>query len=335
MKANNKNLGLFSALALITLVIAASVAFSSWLFWNDRANWPVFPSDVQNQAGLKAAASPAPEVVASIERDYGWRIGDIVPATIFMKQKPGTVIDMHSIALAGDFELVGAPELFQLDKADGTRIYRAKVKLQSFSAVPQLALKANISYRVLSTNEDITVDLPAIDPFTSQTWDGRDKIQEGKLAIQHGLHGWITLAYFAVGLGGLIFFWKLIRYFRSISLSAVQKLFTSRFIKARRQFDAVWALMEAGDRSHARYVELSRIIRKLYVIETKTSLEAKYWYLYGSNGPAEIADMLIECDKVIYLNRVLSDEEHARIKQIFDHLVPVYSKTVDTEPEEV
>ena len=86
--------------------------------------------------------------------------------------------------------------------------------------------------------------------------------------------------------------------------------------------------------SHNRYVELARIIRKLYVIETKTSLEAKFWYLYGSNGPAEIADMLIECDKVIYLNRVLTEEEHQHIKQIFDHLVPVYSKTVDLESEE-
>jgi len=111
-------------------------------------------------------------------------------------------------------------------------------------------------------------------------------------------------------------------------------LMVSRFIRARRQFDQIWAQMEAGNRSQDNYVALARIIRKLYLIETKTSLEAKYWYLYGSNGPTEIAEMLIECDKVIYLGRVLDEAEHQRIKQIFDYLVPVYQKPVKPVDED-
>jgi len=317
-----KKLGFFSSFGLVALLVALAIGFCSWLYWEDRTQWPVFPSEVHSAAGAQAAASSAPEVEAVLERDYGWRIGDIVPVTIYLKQKPGTVVDLHSIALAGDFELVGEPDLFESSRPDGSKVYRVKVKLQSFSVAPQLNLKANISYRVLATNDDVTVDLPTVAPYTSKTWDGRKLIQEGKLDTVQGMHGWITLAYLLVGVFGTFYFWRLSRHFYNLIPVPVRpRVGPSRFIKARKQFDAVWAKMEAGDRSRANYTELSRIIRALYNIETKTALEAKYWYLYGHNGPSEIADMLMECDKVIYQNRVLEDEEHYRIKNIFDSLV--------------
>ncbi len=338
MKKNNK-LGFFSSIGLVALLLALAVGCCTALFWEDRTDWPQFPSDQVAGAGAPAVVSPGagsagtasaapanqPEIVATLDRDFGWRIGDVVPVTVYMKQKPGTVIDMHSIALAGDFEMVGAPDLFELTRPDGSKVFRVKLKLQSFSVAPQLDLKANVSYRVVASNEDVTVDIPTIAPYTSKTWDGRKLIQEGKLVIIHGLHGWITLAYVLVGVFGTVFCWRLCRKFYNLLPVAVQRLLgPSRFIKARRQFDAVWAKMEAGDRSRENYVALARIIRKLYLIETKTTLEAKYWYLYGHNGPASIADMLMECDKVIYLDRILTDEEHYRIKTIFDSLVQPY-----------
>lgn len=321
----NKKLGFFSSFGLAALLVAFAVGICTMLFWEDRTEWPSFPSDAQTPVGVLAAASSTPELAATLDRDFGWRIGDVLSVTVYMKQKPGTVIDMHSIALAGDFELVGAPDVFELTKPDGSKVYRVKLKLQSFSVAPQLDLKANVSYRVLASNEDITVDLPTIAPYTSKTWDGRKLIQEGKLDILHGLHGWITAAYVVLGFVGFSFFWRLCRKFYSLLPVAVKRLLgPSRFIKARKQFDAVWAKMEAGDRSRENYVALARIIRRLYLIETKTTLEAKYWYLYGHNGPPEIADMLMECDKVIYLDRTLTDEEHYRIKTIFDSLVQPY-----------
>lgn len=330
-------LGFFSSFGLAALLLALAVGCCALLFWNDRTEWPKFPSDAQTPVGVLAASSSTPEIVANLDRDFGWRIGDVLSVTVYMKQKPGTVIDMHSIALAGDFELAGAPDIFELTKADGSKVYRVKLKLQSFSVAPQLDLKANVSYRVLASNEDVTVDLPTIAPYTSKTWDGRKLIQEGKLVILHGLHGWITLAYILGGLIGFSFFWRLCRKFYNLLPVAVKRLLgPSRFLKARRQFDAVWAKMEAGDRSRENYVALARIIRRLYLIETKTTLEAKYWYLYGRNGPSEIADMLMECDKVIYLNRTLTDEEHYRIKTIFDSLVQPYhqlAKPVDEDED--
>ena len=322
-----KKLGFFSSLGLVALLMAFAVGCCTLLFWEDRTEWPVFPSEQHSASSPAVTPSDKPEIVATLDRDFGWRIGDVVPVTVYMLQKPGTVIDMHSIALAGDFELVGAPDQFELSRQDGSKVYRVKLKLQSFSVAPQLDLKANVSYRVLANNDDVTVDIPTIAPYTSKTWDGRKLIQEGKLVIVHGLHGWITLAYVLVGLFGASFFWKLTRRFYHLLPVAVQKLLgPSRFIKARRLFDAVWAKMEAGDRSRENYVAIARIIRRLYLIETKTTLEAKYWYLYGHNGPAAIADMLEECDKVIYLGRTLSDDEHYRIKTIFDSLVQSYAQ---------
>jgi hypothetical protein len=322
MRNKNKKLGFIPALLALLIATALGVAACAAIFWSDRTEWPIFPSEVRTQAGLKAAAAPDPEIVAHLERDFGWRIGDVIPVTVYLKQKPGTLVDLNSIALAGDFEMVGAPDFFELSRPDGAKVYRVKIKLQSFTAAPQWSLKANISYRLLATNDDITVDLPTIAPYTSKTWDGRDKAQEGKLVILHGWHDWMTLLYLVVGAVGTVVFFRYSRYFYNMMpMKTRLRKRLSRFIKARRQFDAIWAKMEAGDRSRENYVALSRVIRKLYLLETKTSLEAKFWFLYGRNGPAEIADMLIECDKVIYLNAVLSDEEHYRIKTIFDSLV--------------
>lgn len=322
MNKQNKKLGLVSALLAIIAATILGVAACAAIFWSDRTEWPIFVSEVRSAEGAKAAQSPAPEIVAHLERDFGWRIGDVVPVTVYLKQKPGTVIDLNSIALAGDFEMVGNPDLFELSRPDGSKIYRAKIKLQSFKAQPQWSIKANISYRVLATNEDITVDLPAIAPYTSKTWDGRKEAQEGKLDTQHGVHDWLTLLYVCIGATGTLVFFNLSRrFYNEMPMKTRLRKRASRLVRGRRDFDAIWAKMEAGDRSRENYVALSRVLRKLYLLETKTSLEAKFWFLYGRNGPAEIADMLIECDKVIYLNRVLSDEEHYRIKTIFDNLV--------------
>jgi hypothetical protein len=326
-----KKLGRFSAFLLITLLIAAVCGSLAWLAWDGRTQWPTFPSDVvagqaPTEAQKAAAASLAPEVVVVVDRDYGYRIGDVIPVTIFFKEKAGSEIDLHSMAVDGDFEIVGEPTFFARSAADGSRRLRVEVKLQSFSPVPKLVLNANLSYRVKATNDDVTVTLPALEAYTSNTWDGRDIVQEGKLPFNPGLDPFATGGLVLGGLFGSIFFFSLfLRYRRERPIALELKGLPNRFLLARRDFNEIWARMEAGDRSADRYAELSQLLRRLYKVETKTTLEASYFLLYSYNGPIQVADILRTCDRVIYRDEVLSEEDHLGIKAVFDYLVPSYS----------
>jgi hypothetical protein len=317
--------------ALLIVVAAASL---SWFFWDTRTTWPQFPSDItRGQAPtaeqLAAAKDLTPEVVVTVDHDYAYRIGDAIPVTIFLKEKPGTEIDLHSIALEGDFEIAGDPVFFVRRTADGARRIRVDIKLQSFNAVPKWSFNANMSYRKLATNDDVTVSLPALVLYTSNTWDQRDRIEEGHLKVLRGFEPFATGGLLLGGLfGGVFFFLLARRYSREQPVEFSPKNLPTRFQLARRDFNAVWALMEAGDRSDDRYAEISQLVRRLYRVETKTTLEAGYYLLYSYNGPIQVVDVLKACDRVIYRDETLSEEDHRRIKTTFDRLVPNYPAEV-------
>jgi hypothetical protein len=329
-----KGISRLTSLLLATLLIVVATAGISWLFWETRTTWPQFPSDIaRGQAPtveqLAAAKSLAPEVFVKVDHDYAYRIGDVIPVTIFLKEKPGTQIDLHSIALEGDFEITGDPVIFERRTADGARRIRAEVKLQSFSAVPKWSFKADLSYRVIATNEDVTISLPAFEAYTSNTWDGRDIIQEGKIVFNYGFEPFATAALLLGGLIGAIYFFVLARRFsREQRVPYDLKSLPNRFLLARRDFNVIWGQMEAGDRSADRYADLSQLVRRLYRVETKTTLEAGYYLLYSYNGPIQVVEVLKACDRVIYRHETLTESDHQQIKQVFDKLVPTYAPEV-------
>jgi len=268
-------------------------------------------------------------VIVTVDRDYAYRIGDHIPVTVYFKEKPGTLIDLHSIAIEGDFEIAKQPTFFERRTKDGARLVRGDITLQSFSNTPKLTLKANLSYRVIATNEDVTVSLPAFEAYTSNTWDGRDIIQEGHLANKYGVDPYYTVALIFGGMFCAIFFFRLRRRYKNeMPVEYDMKALPSRFQLARRDFNDIWHKMEAGDRSADRYAEVSQLVRRLYRVETKTTLEASYYLLYSYNGPLQVTEILRACDRVIYRDETLNEEEHAEIKLVFDKLVPHYPEKV-------
>jgi hypothetical protein len=330
-----KGFGRFlTSLFLATLLIAVAAGGISWYFWESRTAWPHFPSDIARgqtptPEQLAAAKSLDPEVIVRVDHDYAYRIGDTIPVTLFIKEKPGTQVDMHSIALQGDFEIAGDPVIFEKSTADGSRRVRADIKLQSFNAVPKWTMNADMSYRVIATNEDVTVSLPALVVYTSNTWDGRDIIQEGKLVFLRGFEPFATAGLLFGGLIGAIYFFCLARRFsREQPIDFDLKGLPNRFQLGRRDFNVIWAQMEAGDRSADRYADLSQLLRRLYKIETKTTLEASYYLLYSFYGPVQVVELLKACDRVIYRNETLSEDEHQQIKVVFDTMVPTYSAEI-------
>ncbi len=320
-KKNSQMSGLTAVLAVlatVALVLAAQIGL--FTLTGDQVKWPEFP------AAEKTAPPSAPSVVAQLERDFAYRIGDVVPVVLYIKEAPDTRVDLNSIALEGDFEIRGNGKLYQETTKEGGRILRFQLSLQSFSAAPSVSTKAAVSYRVLSTNEEYTVSLPALAVSTSNTWDQKDRIVEGALIVLHGWHGWINGGLLVCGLLLSIYGYRRYRYYKSLSpeaLNAPRR--AKRFVVARIRFDRVWNKIEAGDLSAANYIEIERIVRALYEIESKTTREAGFWFLYGNRGPYQAVDILHQCDRVIYLGETLSVEDNQLIKTTFDKLVPHYS----------
>lgn len=330
----------------MTLVLLLGVC-TGYLLWQQYGGpqWPAMPVSASSPSassdkGEGSSAPPlAPQVLVQLDRDYGYRIGDIVPVTIYVKQQAGTRVDLQTIALEGNFEIAGqetghedTTPVEERTLEDGSKMLRLKVKLQSFSVAPKLTAKLSVSYRVIAPNDEYTVVLPAIEVYTSNTWDQRDLIKTGELQFLQGWHLYINGALMLVSLLGVVVFWRLNRRFRSYLaelLPARRRI--KRFVLARMRFDAAWSKIASGDRASAHYEEIERVVRGLFDVETKTTEEAAYWFLYGSRGPYRVVQILHQCDRVIYRGEVLSEEDNAQIKEIFDRLVPHYPAALIAE----
>lgn len=328
----------------MALLVATAAGYLLWEQYGGP-DWPDMPastkqpSSTQAQGDGSAVPPLAPQVVVQLDRDFGYRIGDIVPVTIYVKQQAGTRVDLHTIALEGNFEIAGqetgredTTPVVEKSLEDGGKILRLKVKLQSFAVAPKLTAKMSVSYRVIAPNDEYTVVLPAIEVYTSNTWDQRDLIKTGELVFLQGFHWLINGALTVLSIVGVVMFWRLNRRFRSYlaeSLPARRRI--KRLVLARMRFDAVWSKIAAGDRASQHYEEIERIVRGLFEVETKTTEEAAYWFLYGNRGPYRVVQILHQCDRVIYRGEVLSEEDNAQIKEIFDRLVPHYPAALIAE----
>ncbi len=298
------------------LVTAVSIGVMAWLYWDQKIDWPAFSSDPV------VASSPTPEVVAYIERDYGWRTGDVIPVTMFIKEKPGTEVDTNTLAIEGDFEVVGNVDIFTRDLKDGSRLIKITMHVQSFNVKKQLTLKSNMSYRLDGSQDDILITLPAVDPYTSMTYDGERKLpQEGPKTPLHDWHLFKNVGMLLASIAGIAFFVGLIRRFNretddqgSFNPSSPREI-------ARRDFDIAWKKLMLFDFSQENFKEIERIIRRLFRIESRTLREIDF-ELGQHPFRAEILHILAVCSKVLYQGQSLDDAELDSIKSTFDKIVP-------------
>lgn len=299
-----------------TLVTAVSIGVMAWLYWGQKVDWPAFSNDPA------VASSPTPEVVAHIERDYGWRTGDVIPVTMFIKEKPGTVVDTNTLAIEGDFEVVGEVDIFTRDLKGGGRLIKITMHVQTFNVKKQLTLKSNMSYRLANGQDDILITLPAVDPYTSMTYDGiRKDPQEGPQTPLHGWHLFQNAGMLLAALAGIAFFLGLIRKFnRETDELGAYDPKSPREV-ARRDFDLVWKKLMLLDFSVENYKEIERIIRRLFRIESRTLREVNF-ELGQHPFRAEILHILVTCGKVLYQGETLDDAELDSIKTNFDKIVP-------------
>lgn len=151
----------------ITASLAVVVVIAGLLWWWQTPKWPDFAQAQSDQA----------QVVVQLERDYAYHIGDLITIDVFLKQREDVSLDASTLAVRGDFELVGKPKVVAKAVEDGVTRQHVRIQVQSFAAKPELKLEATFAYKKGEQRLDLAV--PSQSLFTSKTWDGREQLKEG------------------------------------------------------------------------------------------------------------------------------------------------------------
>lgn len=320
---NKRKILLLSAslagLAAVILLLVAS------LTGGNNVKWPDFPQP----------PGAEPQVVVVVEPDFGYRIGDVVAVDIFVRQPPGTRVNVDALALEGDFEVRGEPEI--VSKQHGADVYiRYRINLQSFQAFkPAYTAKISMTYEKPGDRNAYEVKAPAITVGTSNTFDGRLQNQEGRLVPLYGHHLAWTIAYLVVGLTGFIGSWiAVVRIRRGMPKPEEKVVPLTPRQEAKLRFDQVWEKIRAGDQSEANFRVIDVIVREL---ERIGNVLLEYVPIaIGDNHPrkAQIVYILTECEKVIFQGGTLLDGELNALEAMFNIYIgatPVASVAVPKE----
>ncbi len=304
---------------LVALVVCVSLALGGlvWLTKSDLTAWPDFSAASQNPEDPLS-----PQVVSDFDRDFGWRIGDIVPVQLYLHQKPGTIVDLHSLAVEGDFDILEEPTIVTRDYEDGSKDIGIKFRIQSMSPAKKLNLKVSMLYRHLAGGDDKLISIPAFEAYTSPTWDGRDIIKDGKPDFIQEHHMLWTLAFIFGGIALATTARSMRRRFVAEVERAKKKAWETRRQTARREFDEAWARFEAGEYRVENYKAIVRCLRKLFRIESKVRREIELELGGGHPYREQTLKILEITSRVLYEERVLSRDEHQSIKDLFDQIVP-------------
>ncbi len=309
------------ACALAALVVLGSMIGLGAFYWGQRTIWPEF-------APVAAENPLAPQVVADYERDFAWRTGDRITVDIYIKQQPGTEVDLNTLAIQGDFEISGGPDIFTRDKKDGSRYIRLRLPVQAFNLKPNWQLNATMTYRVVGQVDEQLITLPAVVLYSSPTWDGeRKEIKEDSAQPVFGFDLYVNGA---IILGGIVLLIGCVRVIRraksGIDEPPVPVVLSPREI-ARREFLKVWALIMQGYVSEENYKEIERIIRRLYRLEARTMREIN-WELHNHPHREHVVEILSLCDKVLYHRMFLNESEHEQIWAAFNKILPDPARAV-------
>jgi len=295
------------------LVILAAVSLLGYEYWANEVVWPEFST---NQASAQA-----PQAVLKIERDYGWRTGDVLPVELYIKETPGTRVDLAAITMqnqAGDFEVRDALSPVRTKSDDsGAHLIKAKFSVQSLNYGETRSLSLTLPYRVLATAETNTIQAPALVVHMSKTYDGRLDIQPLRTEMLSPVWDYWQNA--------LLFLLAAAMIFADVYLKSLHALLNRPAVtvtdQVRSTFDDVWRRLESGDCSKENYEELERLVRRLFNLEPQTrgQIELQVSTVHH-RFEYEIITIISLCDKRLYDHKDLTAEEHGLIRDAFQRI---------------
>ncbi len=291
----------------LTLALVACI-----FFMKQEKNWPDFPA---------VAAGAAPLVKLQVERDFGWRIGDVVELNIFIKQAPGSSVDVEGLALAGDFEIRGDIKVDSRKTEDGGKVIRVKMFVQSFSFKPTVSARVSVTWNKSGEKEWKEIDPTSIELHASNTYDGRDDIQEGKQQYLQGYHLLTTIAWILGGIATVILTTLYIRReIRNLPVVVPPVEPQSIWVWAVIRFQAAWAKIVAGDRSNEVFQEIDFVVRSLLGVQT---VQVTHLEIALSNHPyaKEGVYIIKHCELVLFKNTKLTNDQLKLMKIAFKQIV--------------
>lgn len=294
------------------LVLVGAVLFGALYFVKTEEKWGNFPAD---------AKGPAPIVQVQTERDFGWRTGDVVPLTIYVKSFPGTQVDVDGLALEGDFEIRGDIKVDSRSTADGGKITRIRMDVQSFAFKPVVSARISMTWNQEGSRDWNEVPKSTVELHTSPTWDGRQQLQEGHPAFIQGMHLVKMLAMFALGIGGVILATLYIRReIRNMPVVVEPPQPLTLYDWAMMRFDRVWKRVEAGDRTDEVFQEIDYITRTLMHVQT---VKISHIDIALSDHPFKKQGVYIikTCERVLFRGDAISDKHVRALKTAFDEIV--------------
>lgn len=292
--------------------LIGALLFVALHFVKTEEKWGSFPAD---------AKGPAPIVQVEVERDFGWRTGDVVPLTIYVKSFPGTSVDTDGLALEGDFEVRGDVKVDSRRTADGGKITRIRMDVQSFAFKPAVSARISMTWNKDGEKEWNEIPKSTVELHTSPTWDGRQQLQEGHLDFTQGTHLLKLVLIFVLGIGGVILATLYIRReIRNMPVVVEPPQPLTLYDWAMLRFDAVWKRVEAGDRSDEVFMEIDHITRKLMHVET---VQISHLDIALADHPFKKQGLYIikTCERVLFRGDAIDDRYVFAIKTAFDVIV--------------
>ncbi|MBY0549982.1 MAG: hypothetical protein K2W95_22095 [Candidatus Obscuribacterales bacterium] len=311
--------------AIIGGVIAALVMVAIWLIPSGGGpEWPQFP-ETQDKA---------PSVVSQLEPDFGYRTGDVIPVSIFIKEQLGTEIDISSIAFEGDFEIRGEPQIAQGQTPEGAKQYCIKLNLQSFSMSPKLRATMSMQWNLKGDRQWKEVKHSLVNAFTSLTWDGeRKEIQSGPLVVLSSWWKYFSpgLMVFAVLLFGGCLFYQ--RWFERAEAAREKKVQASARAVCKTRVDTARKAIGQGDVSEAQYVAIAAALREYFNIES--TVIAHIPQALGDHHPYKkrVQAAINLCERVAYKSVNLTAFEQKHLFEFLDDILLRRNAMAEQDPD--
>jgi hypothetical protein len=305
-------------------------------------------SKASTKSTIPAQANPAQKscengdvlMQVSSQRDYGYRIGDVIPIRITILAGDNVMIDFSSLKqgvlgfTGSDFQLAADdPVVISTQAKDGGTEYIIDLNVQSFVPEPLIDFTVDLAYStgfVPGTTElDWNVlTTPDFVISTSITTDAGTSYKEGSTSPTGNGSPWLMWPALILGFV-LVLLWPARRL-----LSWLNRVRPGRRLPANevawKSLDNTFASAREHGFSDGHYKQISSAVR-LYVgatlkgngkdFETLTRAEVTA-QLIGHPQIATISSVLAKCDQALYTKVALSDEENRLLIEEIEILVP-------------
>ncbi|MBY0552811.1 MAG: hypothetical protein K2W95_36345 [Candidatus Obscuribacterales bacterium] len=297
--------------------------------------WPAFPE-----------AHSAPVAVSEVLPDFAWRTGDVIPLTVYVKEAPGTAVDLKSLQLKGDAQLRGYTTAVE-EQPDGTRLVKFDIEVQCFALKqPTWKVVPVITYREGEKKERKPLELPEFEIGSSNTYDKRKiertlpngqkiEMKDGHPKEQPFVYlvsntwlwdiGYATLAVMVIAACG----WVIHSRDKSKKVTGADKpleVFSDEWAETVEDVKAAVALLQEGNTEKETYVRVQRGLLRLYRLDSVPLPEIQA----AADGPCSHLMSLMHiigfCHEVIYGTR-----EHLDVQEV-EKIAELLPEALDVAP---